>query len=70
LRRILYMPAIVAMKHNPIIRDLAQRLEKEGKPKKVIICAAMRKLLHIAFGVIKHRIPFDPTYSSKLQITP
>mgnify|MGYP001797815546 CR=1 FL=1 len=70
LRRILDMPAIVAMKHNPIIRSLAQRLEKEGKPKKVIICAAMRKLLHIAFGVVKHRIPFDPTYSSKLQITP
>ena len=69
LRRILYMPAIVAMKHNPIIRDLAQRLEKEGKPKKVIICAAMRKLLHIAFGVVKHRTPFDPTFSSTLQIT-
>lgn len=70
LRRILYMPAIVAIKHNPVIRDLAQRLEKEGKPKKVIICAAMRKLLHIAFGVVKNRTPFDPDYSSKLQITP
>ncbi len=69
LRRILYMPAIVAIKHNPIIRDLAQRLEKEGKPKKVIICAAMRKLLHIAFGVVKHRTSFDPNYSCNLQIT-
>jgi len=41
---------------------LAERLAQRGKPKKVIIVAAMRKLLHLAYGVVKNKIPFDPLY--------
>lgn len=71
LRRLIYMPALVAIRHNPVAIAMAERLEKQGKPKKVIICAVMRKLLHIAFGVIKTRTPFDPNYSSvNLQDSP
>jgi transposase len=60
LRKALYFPAINALKHNAIIKSLASRLSRNGKRPKEIVCAAMRKLLHIAFGVIKHRRPFDP----------
>lgn len=60
LRAGLYMPALVAMTHNPAIRALKQRLSERGKRGKQIVCAAMRKLLHIAYGVLKSRTPFNP----------
>jgi transposase len=60
LRKALYFPAITALKHNEIIKSLANRLSQRGKRPKEVICAAMRKLLHIAFGVLKHHRPFDP----------
>lgn len=60
IRKALYFPAIVAMKHNQIIKQFASRLSQKGKTPMQVICAAMRKLLHIAFGVIKNNRPFDP----------
>jgi transposase len=60
LRKALYFPAISALKCNQIIKSFANRLSQNGKRPKEIVCAAMRKLLHIAFGVIKHHRPFDP----------
>lgn len=63
LRKILYFPAIVAMKHNPVIRAFAQRLAERGKAKLAIVCACMRKLLHLVYGVLKSGLPFDPNYS-------
>jgi transposase len=64
LRKILYFPAIVAMRHNPIIRDFAQRLADRGKAKMAIVCACMRKLLHLVYGVLKTDSPFDPNYTA------
>lgn len=64
IRGALYLPALTAMRHNPIVRALAERLEAKGKPKKVIIVAAMRKLMHLAYGVLKNKKPFDPNYAS------
>jgi transposase len=60
IRKALYLPAIVATKHNSIVREFANRLSRKGKAPMQIVCAAMRKLLHIAFGVIKNNRPFDP----------
>ena len=60
LRAKLYMPAIVAKAHNPVVRAFCQRLAAKGKPGKVIIVAAMRKLLHIVWGVWRSNQPFDP----------
>jgi len=60
VRTTLFFPAMTAMKHNPIIRSFAQRLEQRGKTGKVVVVAAMRKLLHIVYGVIKNRTPFNP----------
>jgi transposase len=69
LRNALYFPAIVAKLHNPIIRAFCQRLLDQGKPPKLVIAAAMRKLLHLAFGVLHHQQPFDPHYLAKLHPT-
>lgn len=65
VRGVLYWPAISAIQHNPIVKALAQRMEKQGKPNKVIIGAAMRKLIHIAYGVLKNKTPFDPNWEAK-----
>jgi transposase len=45
VRRVLYMAAIVATRHNPVLRDFYQRLRGEGKPGKVAIVAVARKLI-------------------------
>ncbi len=60
LRKALYFPAIVAIKHNPRIRALAERLKERGKCPMQIIGAAMRKLVHIAYGVLRSGSPFNP----------
>jgi transposase len=61
LRRALYMPALVAARHNPVVSAFCDRLAAAGKPKMVIAVAAMRKLLHIAYGVLKSGKPFNPS---------
>ena len=61
LRKALYMPALVAIKYNPPLRHFALRLRNAGKPKMSVVCAVMRKLIHIAFGVLKHQKPFNPS---------
>ncbi|MDW7774174.1 MAG: transposase, partial [Desulfobulbaceae bacterium] len=63
LRKALYMPAIVAIKYNPDVQALYQRLIKGGKTKMAAIGAAMRKLVHIAFGVYKNLTPYQPQNS-------
>jgi transposase len=60
LRKALYFPAIVAMHHNPHVRAMSERLKGRGKCPMQIIGAAMRKLVHIAYGVLKSGKPFDP----------
>jgi transposase len=60
IRKGLFFPAIVAKQHNEIIKEFAKRLENNGKTPMQIVCASMRKLLHLAFGVLKHKAPFNP----------
>ena len=60
LRARLYMPALVAIRHNNAVRALFDRLVGRGKPPKLALGAAMRKLLHIAWGVVRSGRPFDP----------
>jgi transposase len=55
LRAALYMAAVVATKLNPDIRAQQQRLLARGKAKMSTLGAAMRKLVHICFGVLKSR---------------
>lgn len=60
LRAKLYLPAVSATRWNHHVRTFAQRLERAGKDPMAIIGAAMRKLVHLAFGVIKNQRPYDP----------
>ena len=64
IRTSLYMPAIVAMRKNPILKIFADRLSNKGKSKMQIIGAIMRKLLHISYGVLKNNQPFNPNLIS------
>lgn len=59
IRQLLYMPAIVAKKSNRHVRELYERLLARGKPKLVAITAAMRKLVHLCFGVVNSNQPYD-----------
>lgn len=69
IKTALYFPALTAIKYNPIIKALASRLESRNKEKMVIVGAAMRKLLQLAYGVLKSGQPFDPHYSASIQGT-
>ena len=60
VRAALYMGALVASRHNPVIRDFYQRLLAVGKPKKVALTACMRKLLARLNSVLKSRQPWNP----------
>lgn len=60
LRSALYMPAMVALYKTDWGRRYRDRLAANGKPAKVIIGAMMRKLVHVAFGVLKSGEKFDP----------
>jgi transposase len=64
LRSALFFPAMAAMKWNPIVRGLAERMSESGKAKMSRVAAAMRKLLVLAYGVLKSGRPFDPAYAS------
>ena len=62
LRAALYFPAMVALRHNPLICSFGQRLRAHGLAPKAIVVAAIRKLLHLVYGVLKSGRPFDPHY--------
>ena len=57
------MATLTAVRHNPVIKTFYNRLREAGKPEKVARCAAARKLLHIAWAVVKKDQPFDPNYA-------
>jgi transposase len=63
LRKALYMPAVVAMRYNPVLKAFSDRLLDRGKAKMQAIGAIMRKLVHLAFGILKSQQPFDPNYA-------
>ncbi len=69
LRTALYLATLSAAQSNPIIKTFYDRLRVAGKPMKVGRCATARKLLHIAWAVVKKRQPFDPNYALKQQST-
>jgi transposase len=62
LRKALYMPALVSIQCNPVMMVFYNRLKEKGKNGKVIVCAIMRKLVHIIFGILKSGKKFDPNY--------
>jgi transposase len=63
LRAVLYMAAIVATRCNPHVRAVYERLLARGKSKMSALGAAMRKLVHLCFGVIKTQRPYEPNHA-------
>lgn len=60
LRKALYMPGMVSVRHNSAVQMMAERLRSRGKAPKAVIGAAMRKLAHLIYGVITSGTPFNP----------
>jgi len=54
VRAVLYMPALVASRHNPVLKNLYQRLVSAGKPKKLALTVLMRKLVVLANHLLKN----------------
>jgi transposase len=63
LRRALYFPAITALRCSPFFQQWAEGLRARGKSKMSVICAVMRKLVHVAYGVLKSGKAFDPQWA-------
>jgi transposase len=61
VRRILYLAALSAVRHNPALKAFRERLSARGKKPKVILTAVARKLLVIANAVIRTGLPWDPS---------
>jgi transposase len=68
LRGALYLATLSATRFNPLIRSFYQRLRAGGKPMKVARCAAARKLLCIAWAVVRKGLPFDPNHIQRQPI--
>jgi transposase len=63
IRSTLYMAALTACRHNPVIRQFAQRLKAQGKAHKVVLTACMRKLLVILNTMVKTNTPWTPRFA-------
>lgn len=66
LRQVLYMASVSALRHNPELRAIYDRLVANGKAKMAALGALMRHLVHIAFGILKHQKPYNPALVSKV----
>ncbi|MBA2339117.1 MAG: IS110 family transposase [Pyrinomonadaceae bacterium] len=67
LRRALYFPAVTALRCSRFFQIWAKGLQERGKCKMSVIGAAMRKLIHLAYGVLKTGKPFDPEWTREAQ---
>ncbi len=63
IRQALYFPAVTAIRCNPTIKAWAKELRERGKCEMQIIGAVMRKLIHLAYGVLKTGKPYDPMHA-------
>lgn len=63
IRHLLYFPAMTAQRFNPILAPWAAQLRARGKTKKEVLGAVMRRLLILAYGVLKSGKPFDPHFA-------
>jgi transposase len=68
LRTALYLAAISASQHNPVIKAFYTRLRQAGKAPKVARCAAARKLLCIAWAVVTKEQLFNPEHGAERHV--
>lgn len=65
LRKAPYFPAVTAPRCSPFFQAWAAGSRRRGKSKTAVIGAAMRKLAHLAYGVLKTGRPFDPEWAKR-----
>jgi transposase len=65
LRRIAYIAAVSSIRTDTVFREFYLRLRQRGKPPKVALVAVARKLLTVAFAVVRSQTPFDSAYVPK-----
>lgn len=65
LRKALYFPAVTAIRCSPFFQEWVEGLRQRGKSKMAVIGAVMRKLVHLAYGVLKTGRPFDPEWAKR-----
>jgi hypothetical protein len=61
----MYMPAMVALKHNPLVNVFGVRLKSAGLAPKAVIAACMHKLLLPIYGILKSGAPFNPPFGAQ-----
>ena len=59
-RHILYMIALSAIQHNPLIRQIYEKHQQQGKHNMAALGVCMHKILRIVYGMLKHNKPFNP----------
>jgi len=64
LRKVLYMASVSALKYNPELRRIYDHFVQDGKAKMAALGVLMRKLVHIAYGILKHDQPYNPSLVS------
>lgn len=65
MRHCLYMPAMVALKHNPLVSVFGVRLKTAGLAPKAVIAACMHKLVLLIYGILKSGTPFNPMFGAQ-----
>ena len=65
LRKALYRPGLVALRYNPILQVFGARMKANGLAPKAVVGAAMRKLAHLIYGVVKSGKPFDVNFAMR-----
>ena len=69
LRGVLYMGALVAARHNPVIKAFYRRLVAAGKPKKLALVACMRKLLTILNVMVRTGSRWAPQIAADVLVS-
>lgn len=64
LRKVLFMAAMVARRHNPRLKAFADRLAAAGKSKMSVLIAVLHKLLKISFALLKNHSAYDPAHNA------
>ena len=65
MRKALYMPALVALKHNPLVKTFGERVKSAGLAPKAVVGACMHKLAMLIYGVLRSGQPFDVDFEKK-----
>jgi transposase len=65
MRKALYMPALVALRHNPLVKTFGERIKLTGLAPKAVVGACMHKLAMLIYGVLRSGQPFDVDFEKK-----